>query len=473
MSRAAQSFLADLGAALAIDVRSVAFTGTGVLAGPYPMTDLGAACLAGAGAAVAGLVAGAAGAADANDAGGPGEARTAVTVDRPLATGLFHRAARPLRAAARSPFHPMSRDFRTADGRWVRFQANYPHLRAATLAVLGTGEDGDAIAAAVAAADADELEAAVIAGGGAAAASRTAREWAAHPQGAAVAAEPLVDIAETDRGTGRRDGTWRPVPERPLAGLRVLDMTRVLAGPMATRLLAGFGAQVLRVDPPDYDEPNGIGSGDLTLGKRCAVLDLKTADGRAWFAELLAGADLLVHGLRPGALDALGLDRDTRQAISPGLIEVTLNAYGWTGPWRGRRGFDTLVQNSTGMALAGGAWAGTGTPYRWPLSILDHSAGYLMAAAAVAAVARRMRTGHGSVSRVSLARVAHWLTSGPGQDDEPHLELPLAGPLEAAVYDSPAGPVRRLRWPMRVDGIPFRFDRPGDPFGSSVARWIG
>jgi crotonobetainyl-CoA:carnitine CoA-transferase CaiB-like acyl-CoA transferase len=369
------------------------------------MTDLGAACLAGAGAAVAGLVAEADG------------ARLTVTVDRPLATGLFHRAARPLRAAARSPFHPMSRDFRTADGRWLRFQANYPHLRAATLAVLGTGEDGDAIAAAVAKANADELEAVVIAGGGAAAASRTTREWAAHPQGAAVAAEPLVDITQTGRREeGRRGSTWRPVPERPLAGLRVLDMTRVLAGPMATRLLAGFGAQVLRVDPPD---------------------------------------------------------QDTRQVISPGLIEVTLSAYGWTGPWRGRRGFDTLVQNSTGMALAGGAWAGTGTPYRWPLSILDHSAGYLMAAAAVAAVARRTRTGHGSVSRVSLARLAHWLTSGPAQDDEPHLELPLAGPLEVAVYDSPAGPVRRLRWPMRVGEIPFRFDRPGDPFGSSVARWIG
>jgi crotonobetainyl-CoA:carnitine CoA-transferase CaiB-like acyl-CoA transferase len=456
MSRAARLFLADLGAALGIDVAAVEFTGTGVLGAPYPMTDLGSACLAGAGAAVAGLVA--------EDGAGP----AAVSVDRPLATGLFHRASRPMRAVARSPFHPMSRDFPTADGRWVRFQANYPHLRAATLAVLGAGEDGDEIAAAVAGARADELEAAVVAGGGAAAASRTVEEWAAHPQGAAVAAEPLVDIAET----GRRDGDWRPVPERPLAGIRVLDLTRVLAGPMATRLLAGFGAQVLRVDPPGYDEPNGIGSGDLTLGKRCSVLDLKTAGGRARFAELLAGADLLVHGLRPGALDDLGLDLATRQAIAPGLIEVTLNAYGWTGPWRRRRGFDTLVQNSTGMAVAGGAWAGTGTPYRWPLSILDHSAGYLMAAAAVAAVTRRARTGHGSVSRVSLARVAHWLTSGPAQDGERQLELPLVGPVDPAVYDSPAGPVRRLRWPMRVTGIPFRFDRPGDPFGSSLPSWI-
>jgi crotonobetainyl-CoA:carnitine CoA-transferase CaiB-like acyl-CoA transferase len=463
MSPTARLFLADLGAALGIDVGPAEFTGTGVLGAPFSMTDLGAACLAGAGAAVAGLVAEAGSTAD------TGASRSAVTVDRPLATGLFHRAYRPLRAATRSPFHPMSRDFPTADGRWIRFQANYPHLRAATLAVLGASADGDEIAAVVARSKADEIEAAVVAGGGAAAASRTVAEWAAHPQGAAVAAEPLVSVAETDR----RQTGWTPVPERPMAGLRVLDMTRVLAGPMATRLLAGFGAQVLRVDPPDYDEPNGIGSGDLTLGKRCAVLDLKTADGKAQFAGLLAEADLLVHGLRPGALDALGLDAQTRQAISPGLIEVTLSAYGWTGPWRERRGFDTLVQNSTGMALAGGAWAGTGTPYRWPLSIIDHSTGYLMAAAAIAAVARRTRTGHGSVSRVSLARVAHWLTSGPAQDDEAQLELPLAGPLDPAVYDSPVGPVRRLRWPMEVAGIPFRFDRPGDPFGSSVPRWIG
>ena len=458
MSRAAHQFLADLGAALGIDTGTVEFTGTGVLGAPYSMTDLGAACLAGAGAAVADLVASV-------DAGSP----AGVTVDRPLATGLFHRAARPLHATTRSPFHPMSRDFPTADGRWLRFQANYPHLRAATLGVLGTSEDGDEIAAVVAESKADEIEAAVVAGGGAAAASRTVAEWAAHPQGAAVAAEPLVAVEQT----GQRDVDWAPVPERPLAGLRVLDMTRVLAGPMATRLLAGFGAQVLRVDPPDYDEPNGIGSGDLTLGKRCAVLDIKTADGRAQFAELLAGADLLIHGLRPGALDGLGFDAATRQAISPGLIEVTLSAYGWTGPWRNRRGSDTLVQNSTGMALAGGTWAGTDKPYRWPLSIIDHSTGYLMAAAAVAAVARRTRTGHGSVSRVSLARVAHWLTSGPAQDDEEQLELPLSGPLDSAVFDSPIGPVRRLRWPMEVTGAPFRFDRPGDPFGSSVPRWIG
>jgi crotonobetainyl-CoA:carnitine CoA-transferase CaiB-like acyl-CoA transferase len=464
MSPTAHLFLADLGAALGINVGGVEFTGTGVLGAPYSMTDLGAACLAGAGAAVTDLIA-ATGPMASTDVGGP----TGITVDRALATGLFHRAYRPLRATTRSPFHPMSRDFLTADGRWLRFQANYPHLRAATLAVLGTSEDGDEIATVVAKSKADEIEAAVVAGGGAAAASRTVEEWAAHPQGTAVAAEPLVAIAET----GQRASGWAPVPERPLAGLRVLDMTRVLAGPMATRLLAGFGAQVLRVDPPDYDEPNGIGSGDLTLGKRCAVLDIKTADGRARFAHLLADADLLIHGLRPGALDGLGFDAATRQAISPGLIEVTLSAYGWTGPWQDRRGFDTLVQNSTGLALAGGAWAGTGKPYRWPLSIIDHSTGYLMAAAAVAAVTRRARTGRGSVSRVSLARVAHWLTSGPAQDDEAQLDLPLPGPLDPAVYDSPIGPVRRLCWPMEVAGVPFRFDRPGDPFGSSVPRWIG
>jgi crotonobetainyl-CoA:carnitine CoA-transferase CaiB-like acyl-CoA transferase len=454
----ADRFLADAGAALGLATDAVRFTGRGVLAGPYAMTDLGAACLGAAGAAVADLL------------DGPS---LETVVDRPLATGLFHRAVRPLRPGGqRSPFHPMSRDFATADGRWIRFQANYPHLRAATLAVLGCDEDGEAIAAAVAAAGADELEQAVVDGGGAAAASRTAEEWAAHPQGRAVAAEPLVAIEPTE-GAGGTDAAWEPDPARPLAGVRVLDITRVLAGPMATRFLAGYGAEVLRIDPPGYDEPNGIGSGDLTLGKRCGLLDLRDTAGRRRFEELLAEADVFVHGLRPGALDGLDLSAAVRQELRPGLIEVTLDAYGWTGPWRGRRGFDTLVQNSTGLATTGMAWADSPTPYRWPLSILDHSAGYLMAAAAIAALTRRRRTGAGSVSRVSLARVAGWLHDGPRQPDEPELELPLAGPVDPTVLDSPAGLVRRLAWPARVEGVPFRFDRPGDPFGSSVARWIG
>lgn len=445
MTATSSAMLSAMWAALGgTDTPAVRFEGERVLPSCYPMTDLGAAAFAAAGLAVAELV----------------ETREPVVVDRTLCTGWFHRASRPLTPAApRSPFHPLSGDFPTADGRWLRFQVNYPHLRRAALTALGADPDGTGVAEIVAAAEADEIEAAVLAAGGAAAATRTVAEWRAHPQGRAVAAEPLVAV-DREAATARN---WRPLPERPLAGLRVLDLTRVLAGPLASRFLAACGADVLRIDAPGYQEPTGH-PGDLTLGKRCAVLDLADTAGRQRFLGLLADADVLIHGLRPGALENLGLGRDERAAARPGLVEVTLSAYGWTGPWAGRRGFDTLVQAACGMALAGGEWTGTGRPHRWPLSILDHTAGYLMAAAAVRGLTRG-----GSVSRVSLARVAQLLLDAPPGAGGPDLELPLAGPLDPTVHP---GPARRLVWPLTAAPVQFGWDRPADPYGTSTPTWL-
>lgn len=176
----------------------------------------------------------------------------------------------------------------------------------------------------------NELERAVVEAGGTAAAMRSVAEWKAHPQGEAVSAEPLVHhrsgITEPARSA------WHPVPgeRRPLTGLRVLDMTRVLAGPVATRLLAGWGAEVLRIDPPDWDEPGLVP--EVTVGKRCARLDLRNDDDRRRWWELAAGADILVHGYRPGALQGLGLGVPERDERCPGLVDVSLDAYGWSGP---------------------------------------------------------------------------------------------------------------------------------------------
>jgi crotonobetainyl-CoA:carnitine CoA-transferase CaiB-like acyl-CoA transferase len=442
------TMLATMWAALGGDparTARVRVVGERVLPSCYPMTDLGAAAFAAAGLAVA-------------EVAGTAEP---VVVDRTLCTGWFHRASRPLVATPRrSPFHALSGDFPTADGRWVRFQANYPHLRRKALAALGADPDGAGVAEVVAAHPADEVEAAVLAAGGAAAATRTVAEWRAHPQGRAVAAEPLVTVE-----TATAEVTWRSrVAERPLAGLRVLDLTRVLAGPLASRFLAACGADVLRIDAPGYTEPTGH-PGDLTLGKRCAVLDLAEAQGRQRFLDLLADADVLVHGLRPGALERLALGRAERAAHRPGLVEITLNAYGWTGSWAGRRGFDTLVQAACGMALAGGDWTGAGTPHRWPLSILDHTAGYLMAAAAIRALTR----GTGSLSRVSLAGVAQLLLDAEPGAGGPALELPVAGPLDPTVY---SGLVRRLGWPLTVPPVQFGWDRPADPYGTATPTWV-
>ena len=255
---------------------------------------------------------------------------------------------------------------------------------------------------------------------------RSAEAWATHPQGAAVAAEPLLHLATFA-------GDRRPVGgsgERPLQGVRVLDLTRVLAGPMATRFLAGLGAEVLRIDPPWWDE--AAIAHEVTRGKACARLDLREADQRARLIDLLRGADIFIHGYRPGALDGLGLGAEERRRLNPALIDVSLDAYGWTGPWAGRRGFDSLVQMSSGIAEAGMRRLGKDKPTPLPVQALDHAQGYLLAASALRGLNHRATAGGGWRSRSSLARVAALLLQHPGDPDAPPLAPEAATDLAEA-----------------------------------------
>jgi crotonobetainyl-CoA:carnitine CoA-transferase CaiB-like acyl-CoA transferase len=379
-------------------------------------------------------------------------AAPAVRVDRRLAAAWLRQWAEPVGGWDRgSPWHGVSTDYPAADGRWIRLQANYPHLRQAVLDTLGVPEDREAIARVIGAMPADEAEQALVDGGAAASASRTVAEWAAHPQGRAVAAEPLIDVTWADKSDDA--GAWVPTAERPLAGIRVLDVTRVLAGPVGTRFLAGYGAEVLRIDPPGYAEPGG------------------SSGGRGTFLELLAGADVLVHGLRLGAMDRLGLGAGVRRAASPGHVEVTLNAYGWTGPWTGRRGFDTLVQTSAGMSTEIMRRDGLPSPRLLPAQVLDFATGYLAAAAAVRGLAERARQGRGSSWRLALARTGAVLSGAGRPPEEDEITLPLDGPWEDRVYTFPRGPVRRLEFPVKVDGAPLFWERPGDPYGTAAPVW--
>ncbi|MGW0122755.1 CoA transferase [Streptomyces sp. NPDC003327] len=412
-------------------VDRVAYGGpSGLLPARLPVMDLARATVA-----VCALAA-------AEHAGAPGRVRVD---DGAVATAFV--SERHLRVDGRAPvtFAPLSRFWRAADG-WVRTHANYPHHRAALLAALGVSHAPDAVAA-VAAAIAErravEVESAVYGAGGLAVALRTPGEWAAHPQGREVAARPLLTRE-------RLDGA---APRRRAGRLRVLDLTRVIAGPVATRTLALLGADVLRIDPPGSPElPDQ--HADTGFGKRTAALDLDRPSDRRTFDELLDAADVLVTGYRPGALDRFDLHR-------PGLVTARLSAWGDYGPWGGRRGFDSLVQVATGIAVTEGSAAEPGT---LPAQALDHGTGYLLAAAVLRSLTERSREGGTRLVRLALAQTGHWLTHAlPRYEPERYL-AESAGPL---------GRLRHARSPVSYEGGPTAWSRPPGVAGGDAPEWPG
>ncbi|WP_203991411.1 CoA transferase [Sphaerisporangium rufum] len=378
---------------------------------------------------------------------------------------------------------PLSGDYRAADG-WIRVHANFDHHLDAALRALGLppGADRAAVEVACAGRAALEMEEMIVAAGGCAAAMRTREQWHDHPQSRAVAAEPLIRLRPM-RPAGRPDtgsAPGRPAPAvtpgsrrnggawtggGPLGGVRVLDLTRVIAGPVAGRALAAYGAEVLRVGAAHLPEVPGLVL-STAFGKRSCELDLRTEDGAAALRELIAGADVVLQAYRPGALAALGFGPGDLAAIRPGIVCVEISAYGPYGPWAARRGFDSLVQMACGIAHEGG----DGTrPVPLPAQALDHATGWLAALAALAGLLRREPGGPSWHVRLSLARTALWLD-----------RLGRAGPAPAGAFqaddllarlDSPHGELTYLPVPGSIDGW-----SPGPPAtppsrGEHPPRW--
>ncbi|MEM6463134.1 MAG: CoA transferase [Pseudomonadota bacterium] len=388
-----------------------------------------------------------------------------VTVDRRLASLWFGMTLRPIGWELPSPWDPIAGDYCAQDG-WIRLHTNAPHHRKAALHVLGDCKEAANVEKAVAQWDATALESAIVEAGGCAAQMRDLYAWRWHPQGAAVACEPLVAWQQT--GVAERPGTLRST-DHPLSGIKVLDLTRVLAGPVATRFLAAYGADVLRIDPPDWDEPGVLP--EVTLGKRCAGLDLKKASDRAVFDRLLAGADVVLHGYRPGALDALGYDADKRRDINPALIDVSLNAYGWSGPWSGRRGFDSLVQMSCGIAAYGMAKAKSERPVPLPVQALDHATGYLLAASTLKALRRRSETGEIHSARLSLARTALVLIEAKRPDTGSGFRSESDDDLCDRLEQTDWGPARRIRFPISTAGTKIGWKHAAGNLRTSKPSW--
>jgi hypothetical protein len=307
-------------------------------------------------------------------------------------------------------------------------------------------------AAAVARRSGEDLEEAVFAAGGVAVQVRTTQEWRASAAGRAVAAEPLV-AAEVRPGAAPRK---RATGAAPLAGVRVLDLTRVIAGPVGTRTLGALGADVLRIDAPDHhwDLQPGRPS-DTLLAKRSAGLDLARPDGRARLEELLDDADVLVHGYRPGALARFGITDGELAERYPGLVVLQQAAWGHTGPWRERRGFDSIVQAAVGIAVVEAVDGRLGA---LPCQLLDHGTGHLIAAAVIDGLRRQEREGGTWFRRVSLARTATWLLDQevrPQPRTEPTHRDPIVVRLGELQAVPPPGTLdgRALTWPGAPTGF--------------------
>src|SRR5947199_6823712 len=401
--------------------------------------------------------------------------RQRVTVDLRQATAAL-RSGHYLQLAGRdvsSARNTIMGFYPTRDGRWSYLHCNFPNHRAAALRVLGVAEDRDAVARAVATWNAADLEEAIIAARGAGGMARTQADWARHPQGAAVAALPLMEIIRI----GGSDPGPLPTSDRPLSGIRVLDLTRVLAGPTCARTLAEHGADVMKITAAHL--PNlGYQEYDTGHGKLSAHLDLREPEDVETLRGLVRDTDVFSQGYRPGTLGTRGFSPEALANVRPGIVFVSLCAFSHVGPWASRRGFDTVVQTVSGItARQGELFPGAAPgPQFYPVSAIDYLTGYLMAFGAMVALARRVREGGSWLVRISLAQTGRWLV-GRGQVPEAELEdVPKEFTAEelkrwSTTSDTPGGRLHHLGPVVRLSETPPRWTRPSVPLGYHAPVW--
>jgi crotonobetainyl-CoA:carnitine CoA-transferase CaiB-like acyl-CoA transferase len=358
--------------------------------------------------------------------------------------------------------------YKTRDRRFVRLHTNFPHHRAAVCKVLNCKAERDEVQAALMQWDAEAFETAAYAAGGVVAMMRSHQEWSDLPHARRLAALPPVSIEKIGEAAPK---PW-PAGDRPLAGLRVLDLSRVIAAPVAGRTLAVHGADVQLISGPDLPAIPWL-TIDTGRGKLTSFVELKSEPGRQVLRGLLADADIFSQGYRPRAIASLGFSAQDAAKINPGIVYVSLSAYGDAGPWSERRGFDSLVQTSTGFNHAEGQAAGIDGPKELPAQMLDHATGYLMAFGAMMAKARQAHEGGSWHVRVSLAQTGRWLWN-LGRVADGFKTEDLKGDAVAPFVEEAAsgfGPLRAVSHSAVMSKTPAHWARPAMPLGSHPPQW--
>jgi crotonobetainyl-CoA:carnitine CoA-transferase CaiB-like acyl-CoA transferase len=458
LSRASLAELIELAGLPAHLVEDVQISGTDpVFPTPYKVAGPGAASIAASGLAAAHLWSIKTG------------TRQQVQVDAYHACAAM-RSNQYLKIDGQQP--PRPRDevtgfYRLRDGGWIYLHCNFPNLRDANLRALGATPQRDAAAAAVARWDGLAAEEAIFAAGGCGALVRSEEQWLALPAAAAAASAPVLEIVKI----GEAPPEALPVGEQPLSGIRVLDLTRVLAGPTCGRTLAEHGADVLRISGRGMAD-SGMFDLDTGLGKLSAYLDLRDPAGVETLRGLIRSGDVFSQAYRPGSLAARGFSPEALAQMRPGIVYVTLSAWGHLGPWSDRRGYDTVVQAANGMAYRPEGEQ----PAFMPVSEQDYIAGYLMAFGAMVALGRRAREGGSWMVRVSLAGTGHWIRqhglldlSAPGMQPAGISDAQIESfTMESA---SPVGRLSHLAPAAHLSATPGRWSRPAVELGTHQPAW--
>ncbi len=395
--------------------------------------------------------------------------RQRVAVDM-RAAAIEFRSERYLRVDGKPPeeYHDsIAGLYRCGDGRWVRLHTNLPHHCSGLLALLRCEHDREAVQRTLQGWKAEALEDAAAKAGLVVTACRSFAEWDAHPQGAAITRLPLFSIEQIGDAPAQK---LLPA-ERPLAGIKVLDLTRIIAGPVCGRTLAAHGAEVLLVTASHLASmlPLVIDTG---RGKLSTSIDLREASGRETLATLLREADIFVQGYRPGAVAAFGFGPHEAARIRPGIVYVSLCAYGYDGPWAKRRGFDSLVQTASGLNVAEAEAFGESGPKALPAQALDHSTGYLLAFATMSALARRAERGGSWHVRCSLAQTGYWLR-GLGRIEGTRCPDPRSADVRDVLEETSSGFGRltAVRHSALMNETPPHWTRPSVPLGTHPPVW--